>query len=309
MGNSLKSAITPASIANSGRMNRRTSEGTSGSLSPIIVVEGPSDRQFFKHLLKDSNCTIVVAHGKQKVVDAIRILTNSDTHGVLGIVDNDFNKLEGRDISNNFIIVTEEHDLEVHLVNSKSLLNFVKFIVHIDKKSIVDKETEFIRKQVFNLGKPLGYLRWHFHRKGEYIDFQRVDAKNFIDFSIFSINIDKMIDDVKSNNQDKKELFAGLNIELSKLMETEVSPLDVCQGHDLISILYLLLKALLRKLGPSDSKEFSMFKDEYFEKIRNEDALCNHLISFYELVFFKGTSMYQQFKKWEKNNPGYSLIN
>ena len=62
---------------------------------PVQVVEGSDDRHFMEHFICSDCCEIVVAQGKQKVCDVIRILENDCFPGCLGLVDADLNRIEG----------------------------------------------------------------------------------------------------------------------------------------------------------------------------------------------------------------------
>ena len=78
----------PVIIANEIRMKR------SQHLGAFLVVEGRDDRLFCERYI-DDRCGVVVAGGKEGVLEVIRILDDYGFAGALGMVDPDFDLIEG----------------------------------------------------------------------------------------------------------------------------------------------------------------------------------------------------------------------
>ena len=102
-------------IANEIRLRRSQHRGT------FVIVEGRDDRLFYERFFDLQQCKFIVADGKAKVCEVIRILDADSFRGVLGIVDADFDLLEEIPVSSLNVIQGDCHDLEATLVRSPAL--------------------------------------------------------------------------------------------------------------------------------------------------------------------------------------------
>ena len=109
--------IRPTSneIANEIRMRRSQFSGT------FLIVEGRDDRLFMENFISQSTCKIEVAEGKQRVCDVIYVLDKDNFDGVLGLIDADFDRIEGVPDRSQNLVMPDSHDLIMMLVNSPAL--------------------------------------------------------------------------------------------------------------------------------------------------------------------------------------------
>ena len=77
----------------------------------LLVVEGVDDVRFWSPR-RHRDCEIVDGEGKRNVVEGIRHLDTLEVRGVLGIVDSDYDTLDGLVLDSNNIVKTDAHDLE-----------------------------------------------------------------------------------------------------------------------------------------------------------------------------------------------------
>jgi hypothetical protein len=84
-------------------------------------VEGPQDSRFYKRFIDLENCHATVAHNKENVVSAIRLLNEAGFVGALGIVDADFDHLDHIELPSKDIVRGDCHDLESMLIRSNAL--------------------------------------------------------------------------------------------------------------------------------------------------------------------------------------------
>ena len=104
----------PGSIAAEIKMTRTIHGGA------LLLVEGVNDVRFWKTRRHDT-CQVVEGEGKKNVVGAICRLDAEDVHGVLGVVDDDFDSVMGVSHGTQNLVTTDAHDLECLLCRSPAL--------------------------------------------------------------------------------------------------------------------------------------------------------------------------------------------
>ena len=78
----------------------------------FVLVEGRHDNLSCKQIVDTSRTKIVVAENKENVCEAIAVLDDDGFTGAVGLVDADFDHLEGIGVSSPNLVLTELHDLE-----------------------------------------------------------------------------------------------------------------------------------------------------------------------------------------------------
>src|SRR6266498_2978114 len=86
----------------------------------LLILEGPTDCLFFDGLIDASQCKTIPGYGKERVVGVIEQVDKRQLPGILGIVDADFWHLEEISISSPNLLVTDLHDLEMMLIESRA---------------------------------------------------------------------------------------------------------------------------------------------------------------------------------------------
>ena len=77
----------------------------------FLIVEGRDDRLFFQRFIEVGSCVIQVARNKQTVCEVIRILEANQFSGVVGVIDADFDRIEGSDWQSENLIAYDANDL------------------------------------------------------------------------------------------------------------------------------------------------------------------------------------------------------
>ncbi|MBU3568663.1 DUF4435 domain-containing protein [Priestia aryabhattai] len=229
----------------------------------IFIVEGRSDLEFFNLLLTKTNKNIIPFvmgdkgsnNCRQDIInlfDSIKEI--QDNPNVIGVIDADFNTNEN--IKYNNLKKTEFCDLDCYLIFANNFLNFVINLLVNEKiiKSIgmnPGENLEVFRKYLLTALLPLSKMR---SINGELqIPFNDILKKSpapqrkerykklskFIDKQYY-FNLELFYRYLTSN-------IGKYRIELSDLIEKldliELTNLDVVtNGHDLISLLTLLIK-------------------------------------------------------------------
>ncbi|WP_416211827.1 DUF4435 domain-containing protein [Nostoc sp. DedQUE05] len=112
----MRDFLTVDRVANQIRLRRSTYTGT------FLLVEGSSDKTFYKRFVDQLVCELVETSGKpsskQRAIEILKILEQSNFQGVLAIVDADFDRLETLLNTSHNLLCTDSHDLETMLINS-----------------------------------------------------------------------------------------------------------------------------------------------------------------------------------------------
>ena len=106
----------------------------------FLIVEGRDDRLFMVRFVALETCEIRVAYGKQNVCDVIDILDEDLFSGALGLIDADFDRIEGISSRSQNIVMPECHDLMTMLVCSPALTRVARELGSEEKLESLGKD-------------------------------------------------------------------------------------------------------------------------------------------------------------------------
>ena len=183
---------SPNVRANAIRLKRQEHEGT------FLVVEGRDDRLFFEQFVDRQDCWVIVEGGKQHVVDVVSALEADGFQGVVGVVDADFDRLEGISPASDNIIVLETVDLEALLIRSTALDRVLVELGSMDK---IAKFGASVRGTLLAAALPIGCLRLHSRRVGLSLTFQGLRYGRCIEAATLELDVFGLIQEVKNRTQ------------------------------------------------------------------------------------------------------------
>ncbi len=274
----------------------------------FLLLEGSDDSKFWICYISSENCKIIICNGKKHVVAAIEKISKEKITGVLGIVDDDFDSLEGKSLDLPNLIATETHDLECLLLRSQA---FDKVLSRYANDREIEKlektEGQKIREALLDRGMVFGRLRWLSLRNkwGLYRDrpekpqkkFEPIKREYIVDKEKWIIDETKLLETVI---QELAKLGHSLTAEeLSNLIVSlpqDADPWKVCNGHELV---YLLETALIGKLATSEPTKGG---------IRRGDDIPNMLIYCIDSTEFLATELATKVKIWECDNQPYQIF-
>ena len=271
-------------IANQVRMHRSQHSGA------FVLVEGKDDKLFFRRFLDQNLAVVIVADGKEKVCDAIATLDRDQFPGVLGIVDADFDHLEGRTVDSPNVLFTEFHDLECVQLWSAGLEAI------ITEYGSEKKLTGFNRDPLETLlkaARPIGCLRLHSERKGLALRFKGLSYGNFVERSDLTTDKVKLVNEVKKRSN-RADLSDDSLVEVIREIEkAEYDEWQLCSGPDLLGILAIGLRYLF-------GSQSSGSVDQCF--------LRRALRLSFGVEVFNQTQIKGLLGNWEKRNTGFGLL-
>ena len=273
----------PVVIANEIRMKRSQHPGS------FLVVEGRDDRLFCERYT-DERCDLVVAEGKESVLEVIRILDDAGFVGVLGMVDPDFDLLEGAEPHGPNVVTCDAHDLEVALVCSPA---FDRLLLEFGSPPKIRALGVEVRELVLSAAAPVGYLRWLSMRNDLRLKFQGLRLTSCIDRRSLSVDTVELCRCVMNLS-----IRTGLDeTELSKAVEglrdARHDMCHVCCGDDVLKVLSIGLRTAL---GTNDSRDVSVERLKQSLRLAFEDA------------DFRNSALGTAILDWERRNPGYCVL-
>lgn len=268
------------------RLRRDTFPGT------FLLVEGSSDKVFYERFVDKTDCMVITNSipGKQRVIEVLIILENSEFQGILAIVDADFDHLEVSFHTTPNLLRTDTHDLETMLLQSSAL---DKVIAEFGSEEKAARFGRDVRAALLEAGMPIGYLLWISQLDNLNLTFDGIVFSRFIDEQKLQINEAKFIQEVKNKSQAFALRNEDLQQRLTNQRKDNHDPWQVCCGHDLVEILSLGLRRAIGSARASDVEPSSLERS---------------LRLAYEETYFCKTQIYLSVRLWESGNEPFKVL-
>jgi hypothetical protein len=281
----MREHTTGSTKANEIRMRRSVDKRLS-----FVAVEGDSDARLFKKFINRDTCQVVPCFGKENVFAAIQILEVGRVKGLLGIVDTDFDVLEGTSKCGDNLCRTDTHDIETMIIGTQVLESI---LIEYGSEDRLARLGETVRGALIRCALPIGYLRWVSLRHGLNLKFEGIEFHKFVDQDRMSTDVDKLLREVKN----KSQMHSLDEIVIKNMMEsltvTHPDPWMVCNGHDLVEALSLGLRKSFGSKDPNKVKP---------------DVIQANLRIAYSVSDFCGTLLCRCVMEWETRNAPYSVL-
>ena len=271
-------------IANEIRLKRSQHQGT------FWVVEGRDDRLLCQRFFDPASCKIVVAEDKARVCDVVRILDQGGFAGVIGLVDSDFDRIEGRAAISPNIVFTDLHDLECMLLRSTAL---EALLTEFGSREKLERFNQDIRETLLAAASPIGHLRLYSERCGLALRFDGLNYSRCIDEQSLEISERALVDEVKNRSNRPDIPVETLLGAIGEIEARADDPWQICVGTDLLGILSIGLR---RTLGNNTAGS-----------VRDEN-LRRALRLAYTADEFAETELRQLLKGWEANNAPFKIL-
>jgi hypothetical protein len=269
-------AHNPHTLANEVRLKRTQFAGT------FLLVEGPDDSRFYRRFIEPRHCRLSVGFSKENVISAIDLLDAGGVNGILGVVDSDFDVLEGKNLPSLNLVRGDCHDVEALLVRSPSLETVLhEFASHEKLVRFEAKYNGPVRKWLVETARCLGYLRWNSLRAGLKLRFEGLAFSHFVNPLTLELDAAALRAEIKNNSQNWKISDRELNAAGWPADKGE-DPWQLCCGHDLVELLTL---ALRRAIGSKQGL--------------TTDGVSSALRLAYSHEHFVGSALRAQVGRWE----------
>ncbi len=260
-------------------------------MKSIVILEGKTDRPVFESLIDIDVCIVIIAYNKDKAIQALKLL-EADLLGVLAIVDADFDGLEEIKSGSPNLLLTDKHDIETMILSSPALEKLVAQYIDGDRRKNCLEVTELL----LMTGVSIGHLRWLSEKKGLRLNFKHLPISKFLHPPDFRLDVEALINYVIGKSAITDELDSGeLKAEVERHYSESYDPWCICQGHDLVDILVVILQHK-RNRGNwqnSDIERKLIAKDLYLA---------------YEYSHFQSTRLHLSIVEWEDTNAPFRVL-
>lgn len=274
----------PVVIANEIRLKRSQHRGA------FLLVEGRDDRLFCERFVDSSGCKIVVGEGKESICDVLAILDEYHFTGALGLVDSDFDRIEGRVHGSPNLLSPDLHDLECMLLRSKAL---DMLIIELGSREKLQRFGRDVRDTLLMAAFPIGCLRLHSKQAGLNLKFDGLNYACCIDQNSLSVDPAALVEEVKNRSQRQDIPLDALTDAISMIEAEGHDPWELCSGADLLGIFSVGLR---RALGTNSTTDVS------HDQLRRELRLA------YSEQEFAASGLKQSLRDWENGNPPFRIL-
>jgi hypothetical protein len=281
---SLDEYQTAKIIARDIRMRRQVHRGA------FVLVEGETDVLRFKKFFSDK-VMFVSTFGKPKMLTVVEQFYEDGFEGVVGLVDSDFDRIEGTIKNHEGLCYSSYHDFDMDLICSNALTRYLDEVADKAKLTKIGGG-DSVANIVIDLLSPISALRFANQRHSLRYNLQNIKHDDFCDG--YSCDIDRLVDHVSSGRFNTAVHKKFLKEKIVESCCLDHSPLQLTSGHDFCAVLGI---ALRDKLG---SRRIP-------QTLRGE--VETHLRLTYDRADFEVSCVKSFCAKWQLENPSYILLN
>ena len=257
-------------------------------------MEGASDAKLYGMFVDQKSCQIIIAHNRFNVVEACRILEVESFGGVIGIIDADFDHLEGKIPDVSIIFQTDMHDAECFMLSTSAFDKLVSEFASEEKLSAWQKRyAADMRSHLTQQAAIIGTLLWHSNCTCLNLCFRELDAKEYVIEPDLQVDALKLIKHVKNKSKRYDLPDEHLAHELEQRLKVSDKFWQMVRGRDVINILSF---AFRRTLGSWKSQE----------------ATCEHIERGLRLAYteddFSQTKLYSKIREWEAAHTPFRIF-
>lgn len=231
---------TPGTLVAEIKMGRMSHDGS------FLIVEGKDDIRFWtprRHV----GCELVDGEGKLNVIGGIQKLDATSFAGVLGIVDSDYDTLNGISIESENLLLTDAHDLECLLCRSSALDKVLAEYGSRPKIERFENEADAdVRTGLLERALIFGRLRWAAVRSDPMIRLREFRVRRFVDENTWAVDYEGLLRAALPDSPDHALAMARRIDELP-----EADPWYVVHGRDMVEILRTGLRYTLGDIPAS----------------------------------------------------------
>lgn len=206
---------------------------------------------------------IVDCQGKPNLLGAVDRIITANFPPFTGVYDTDFDRLNGKRHHPTVLATTDQNDLELSLVASEALDEFLREFG--DAKKIADFEQEnqlSVLEHLQTTSQEFGQLRYLNEKLGLNVQFERLSPYRFVSEDTWMLDRPSLISEYARLSQ-----LSASDVEAFVQSHCPArSRWAMSQGHDTISILRVGLRKRIGKTQISDSDILKVLRIAYPDK-------------------------------------------
>lgn len=236
--------INQHTVANDVRMRAITFPGG------FVLVEGRSDQKLYVKFVDPARTQVLLCISRDRVVDAIRILNDDGFALACGIIDADFDRIEGRPAPFVNVFFTDAHDAEMMILDTAAVRPFDALVGEF---SSPDKlagwhatyGVSVLDHLIAESGK-IGALLLHSLRSNSGLDFG--SFKNALAYTDFvrrpelKIDVEALITHVHNRSGMPHAPRPAVQTAVGAILGAGHNKRDLARGHDVLEVLGVALR-------------------------------------------------------------------
>lgn len=265
----------------------------------VLVVEGPDDKIALQGVVDEKVCDVEFLEGKQKVFECLRRVNEEKRENIIGLVDSDYDRILKEAGSPRppsivkYLFMTDSHDMNTMIIASGALLKMLRSQDFSCNPEVVNE----LREQAVAITQQIGLVRClsadklHRNVRCNFKEDLRLNppyVRNYIDIPGRKANLMALLAAVKRDLPPAKRaelyrfIIENYAAEVKSRYPKEDLPWQLCQGHDLFSVLYSVLQD--NGFGGFTFDEFSAILFDQFGIEEMKES---------------GKNLHQRMKEWE----------
>ena len=271
-------------IAQEVRLERKVHKGA------FLLLEGSTDIKRLSRFVDDAKCSTVNCYGRLKATKAIELLYDEGFPGVLGLVDADFDRIDGTPPEHEGLIYSVAHDFDMDWITEDIIRKYLDEVGDRQKCESHGSAQAIIDKILLSL-KPISVARYFNHTK--HISYKLSDIDITKCLSGFSVNIDEYVDLIFENRNASDEMKSAIRGQITGGIKQTYDLRQLTNGHDFICALGVCLRTELgsRRDVHTWSREVEM-----------------HIRLLYSDTEFRSSNLYNEICAWTTDNPKYTIL-
>ena len=258
----------------------------------VLVVEGPSDEQFFGNFIDGDTCEIVIAWGADNSLTAVEIARGRRLTGICCVMDRDYREFLCLMIGDPDVVFTDEHDIEMMMVRSPALSRVFAELGSRQKLREAERKRIDLREFILEAVYVVGVLRLYALEHGKALKFDDLPLA-FVDHRTFAIDLGRLLTDICNHSRIPRAEVADYYEYLEGWRARDHNRWMMCCGHDFAAIGG---KSLRQIFGTRNVREVTA--EEIESRLRlafSDDA-------------FGGTTLAAGIRAWEVRNLPYKCL-
>lgn len=199
----------------------------------ILILESLDDKRLWQRFVERGSCRILMAGGKTAAIKSLELLRgSSDEHGVLALLDSDFDALLGQLLTMDNLIYLDAHDAETFLLRSLAFESVLGDLV--EDAQLRRGELAYgspLKVRICKEARRLGNVRLRAQRDGWQVSFVKFKCVAHSDPATGFLLDDRVVQFANAQAAVGAEAVLGALSE-----ETAMDDWHLCHGKDLLAL-------------------------------------------------------------------------
>lgn len=257
-----------------------------------VLVEGNSDYRVWARF-KAKVCELIVAHGKDKLLAALRMVNEKfpQWKNVAAIVDADYWLIENADeLDTPNLLYDDLPDLEMMLLKSEAYETVMRNTLPLNTPVTF---VERLRLDAFRLATEFGYYRLLDHQHREFnLNLRQLVAEEVVDRRTLALKHRRIAESLAN----KANLNASQLMQLIEGLRLQVAPSSsLCRGRDAVEFLSCIIR-------------FDKDMSTVTKQQTDTRELPRALRLAYDWACFIVTTLYRRIRDWESKHVPHRII-